>query len=103
MQLGQVEGFLEVARRANLSRAADALFVTQPGLTARIRALETEIGSPLFVRGRRGMALTDAGRAFLPYAERAVRALRDGASAVERLPITEELVLGAAPAISTYV
>jgi DNA-binding transcriptional LysR family regulator len=92
-----------VARRANLSRAAEALFITQPALTARIRALEAEIGSPLFRRGRRGMALTDAGRAFLPYADRAVRALRDGASAIERLPMAEELVLGSAPAISTYV
>ena len=103
MQLAQVEGFLEVARRTNLSRAAEALFITQPALSARLRALETEIGSPLFRRGRRGMALTDAGRAFLPYAERAMRALQDGASAIERLPITDELVLGAAPAISTYV
>jgi DNA-binding transcriptional LysR family regulator len=103
MQLAQVEGFLEVARRSNLSRAAEALFITQPALTARLRALEVEVGSPLFRRGRRGMALTDAGRAFLPYAERAVRALRDGASAIERLPAAEELVLGAAPAISTYV
>jgi DNA-binding transcriptional LysR family regulator len=103
MQLAQVEGFLEVARRTNLSRAAEALFITQPALSARLRALETEIGSPLFRRGRRGMTLTDAGRAFLPYAERAMRALQDGASAIERLPITDELVLGAAPAISTYV
>ena len=103
MQLAQVEGFLEVARRSNLSRAAEALFITQPALTARLRALEEEVGSPLFRRGRRGMALTDAGRAFLPYAERAVRALQDGASAIERLPATDELVLGAAPAISTYV
>ena len=103
MQLAQVEGFLEVARRSNLSRAAEALFITQPALSARLRGLETEIGSPLFRRGRRGMALTDAGRAFLPYAERAMRALQDGASAIERLPITDELVLGAAPAISTYV
>lgn len=103
MQLAQVEGFLEVARRANLSRAADALFITQPALSARLRSLEEEVGSPLFRRGRRGMTLTDAGRAFLPYAERAVRALQDGASAVERLPMTDELALGAAPAISTYV
>jgi len=103
MQLAQVEGFLEVARRSNLSRAAEALFITQPALSARLRALETEIGSSLFRRGRRGMTLTDAGRAFLPYAERAMRALQDGASAIERLPITDELVLGAAPAISTYV
>jgi DNA-binding transcriptional LysR family regulator len=103
MQLAQVEGFLEVARRSNLSRAAEALFITQPALTARLRALEAEIGSPLFRRGRRGMALTDAGRAFRPYAERALRALEDGASAIERLPVTDELVLGSAPAISTYV
>jgi DNA-binding transcriptional LysR family regulator len=103
MQLAQVEGFLEVARRTNLSRAAEALFITQPALSARLRALETEVGTALFRRGRRGMALTDAGRAFLPYAERAVRALQDGASAVERLPMIDELVLGAAPAISTYV
>ena len=86
MQLAQVEGFLEVARRTNMSRAAEALFITQPALSARLRALEAEVGSPLFRRGRRGMALTDAGRAFLPYAERAVRALQDGAGAVERLP-----------------
>jgi len=103
MQLAQVEGFLEVARRANLSRAAEALYITQPALTARLRSLEAEVGSPLFRRGRRGMVLTDAGRAFLPYAERALRALQEGASAIERLPLTDELVLGAAPAISTYV
>lgn len=103
MQLAQVEGFLEVARRANLSRAAEALFITQPALTARIRALELEVRSPLFRRGRKGMVLTDAGRTFLPYAERALRSLRDGANAIERLPMADELVIGAAPAISTYV
>ena len=103
MQLAQVEGFLEVARRANLSRAAETLYITQPALTARLRSLEAEVGSPLFRRGRRGMVLTDAGRVFLPYAERALRALQEGASAIERLPLTDELVLGAAPAISTYV
>src|SRR3712207_5879007 len=103
MQLAQVEGFLEVARRGNLSRAAEALFITQPALTARLRGLEAEVGAALFRRGRRGMALTDTGRGFLPCAERAGRALRDGASAVGRFPPAEELVLGAAPAISTYV
>jgi DNA-binding transcriptional LysR family regulator len=103
MQLGQVEGFVEVARRGNLSRAADALFITQPALTARIRALEVEIGTPLFRRGKRGMALTDAGRALLPYAERALSALRSGAELVGQFPSEGELVLGAAPAVSTYV
>ncbi len=102
MQLAQVEGFVEVARRANLSRAAEALFITQPALTARLRSLEEEVGEPLFRRGRRGMSLTEAGRAFLPFAERSLQALREGASLVANLPTADALVLGAAPAISTY-
>ncbi len=103
MQLAQVEGFVEVARRGNLSRAAESLFITQPALTARLRALETEVAVPLFRRGRRGMALTEAGRAFLPYAERALRAIRDGSAVVGHLPIADALVIAAAPAISTYM
>jgi DNA-binding transcriptional LysR family regulator len=103
--LAQVEGFLEVARRGNVSRAAEAMFVTQPTLTARLHALERELGEPLFARTRRGMRLTDAGRAFLPYAERAMRAVRDGRQALAdtRSASAGRLVLGAAPAVSTYV
>jgi DNA-binding transcriptional LysR family regulator len=103
--LAQVEGFLEVARRGNVSRAAEAMFLTQPTLTARLHALERELGEPLFARTRRGMRLTDAGRAFLPYAERAMRAVRDGRQALidARSASAGRLVLGAAPAVSTYV
>ncbi len=105
MLLLQIEGFLEVARRGNLSRTAEAIFVTQPTLTARLHALEHELGEPLFVRGQRGMRLTDAGRAFLPYAERAVRALQEGRQELveARSASAGRLVLGAAPAVSTYV
>ncbi len=105
MLLSQIEGFLETARHRNLSRAADALHVTQPALTARIQTLESELGTALFVRGRHGMDLTDAGRAFLPYAERAMSALDAGANLLTELRRggTGELVLGAAPAVSTYV
>src|ERR671931_1632233 len=85
MHLTQVEGFVEVARQGNLSRAAEALFVTQPALTARLQALEAELGTRLFLRSRRGMELTDAGRAFLPYAERALLALSDGSELVAEL------------------
>jgi DNA-binding transcriptional LysR family regulator len=105
MLLAQIEGFLEVARRGNVSRAAEALYVTQPALTARIQALEKELGETLFVRTGRGVRLTDAGRAFLPYAERAIRAVRDGKQALTdtRTASAGRLVLGAAPAVSTYV
>ncbi len=105
MLLAQVEGFVEIVRQGNLSRSAVALHVTQPALTARIHGLEDELGSRLFTRGRRGMEVTEAGRAFLPYAERALAALRDGADLLADLGRGSigELVLGAAPAVSTYV
>ena len=85
MLLVHIEGFLEVARLNSVSRAAETLYVTQPTLTARLHALERELGERLFVRARHGMRLTDAGRAFMPYAERAVRALREGRRAIEEL------------------
>jgi DNA-binding transcriptional LysR family regulator len=105
MLLAQVEAFLEVARLGNVSRAAEALYVTQPSLTARLKNLEAELGEQLFLRTGRGLKLTEAGRAFLPHAERALRSLREGEAAVTELQRGEAgpLVVGAVPSVSTYV
>jgi DNA-binding transcriptional LysR family regulator len=102
--LPQIEAFLEVARRQNLSRAAEALIVSQPTLTARLQGLERQLGVQLFVRTRRGMRLTEAGEAFLPYAEHAVAALADGRERLDELRrgVAGRLVLGAPPTVSTY-
>jgi DNA-binding transcriptional LysR family regulator len=102
--LPQIEAFLEVARRQNLSRAAEALFVSQPTLTARLQSLEASLGEQLFVRTRRGMRLTEAGEAFLPFAEHAVAALADGRQRLDELRrgVAGRLVLGAPPTVSTY-
>jgi len=105
VQLVQVEGFLEVARRGSVSRAAEALFITQPTLTARLHGLERELGAALFLRTAHGMRLTDAGRAWIPYAERALRALVEGRDAVEQVKTASagHLMIAAAPAVSTYI
>lgn len=105
MLLSQVVAFVEVARLGSVSRAADALFVTQPALTARVQALERVLGAPLFVRTPRGMKLTDTGEAFLPYAARALEALADGRRLVHAFERggAGRLALGAAPAIGAYV
>jgi DNA-binding transcriptional LysR family regulator len=102
--LPQIEAFLEVARRQNLSRAAEALFVSQPTLTARLQSLESSLGERLFVRTRRGMRLTEAGETFLPFAEHAVAALADGRERLDELRrgVAGRLVLGAPPTVSTY-
>ena len=84
MELGQVEVFVEANRRGSISRAADALGLTQPTCTARLHGLERELGAQLLVRGRRGVSLTPAGRRFLPRAIAAMDSLRRGATIVMR-------------------
>src|ERR687890_42210 len=81
----QLECFLAVARLGNLSRAAEEMYLTQPTLTARLKALEEELGDPLFVRTSRGMRVTEAGREFLPYAERIVGGFEEGKRPLEEL------------------
>jgi DNA-binding transcriptional LysR family regulator len=105
MLFEQVEGFVEVARQGNMRRAADVLLISQPALTARIRNLEAELGTSLFRRSRTGMTLTPAGEAYLPHAQRAIEALRSGATMVHALDhgVTAELALGVAPAVGAYV
>ena len=105
MDFGQVEAFIQVAQHHSFSRAAEALGLTQPSITARIQTLERELGEELFERGGRGVKLTDAGHAFLPYVERMLQTLREGRDAVEEVRNVQlgSLRLGSAITISTYV
>jgi DNA-binding transcriptional LysR family regulator len=105
MLLTQIEAFLTVAERRSVSEAAGVLYVTQPALTTRIKNLERELGVELFVRTPRGMRLTAEGRAFRSHAQRAVQSLAEGRQLLRELREGRvgELLVGAAPAISTYV
>jgi DNA-binding transcriptional LysR family regulator len=105
MLLTQVEGFIEIARQGNMRRASHTLSIGQPALTARLQALEEELGTALFRRTHSGMLLTPAGRAFLPHADRAIEAIRSGGSLVRELErgVIGELALAVAPAVSAYV
>ncbi|MGE4218160.1 MAG: LysR family transcriptional regulator [Alphaproteobacteria bacterium] len=78
MDAADLRVFEAVARSGGMNRAAAVLHTVQSNVTARIRALEEELGTRLFERHSRGVALTEAGRRLLPYAER-VQALLDEA------------------------
>ena len=69
MELYQVRAFVTVARVGNVTRAADALCVTQPAVTAQIKGLENSLSVALFDRGGGRMSLTRAGEMLLPQAE----------------------------------
>jgi DNA-binding transcriptional LysR family regulator len=72
VELRQLEHFLAVVEEGSFTSAAARVFMVQSSLSASLLALEREIGTELFIRGRRGAELTDAGRAFLPPARAAV-------------------------------
>jgi DNA-binding transcriptional LysR family regulator len=81
MDTAGLKMFEAVARTGGMNRAATELHTVQSNVTARIRALETELGCPLFERHSRGVALTPAGQRLLPYARRVAWLLADAARA----------------------
>ena len=69
MDIWPLKYFLAVARVGNLTRAAETLHLSQPALSMRLAELERELGHPLFVRGARGMTLTEKGALLMRRAE----------------------------------
>jgi DNA-binding transcriptional LysR family regulator len=65
VELRQLEHFLAVVGEGSFTRAAARVYMAQSSLSASLLSLERELGTELFIRGRQGTELTDAGRAFL--------------------------------------
>ena len=105
MELAQLEAFLQVAHHRSFSRAAEALFLTQPSVTARIQSLEREIGERLFERTGRSVTLTDAGDAFIPHAQRALTAVQEGTDAIEAVRHGDvgNIRIGSSSTIGAYI
>lgn len=64
----EIAYFMETANTMNVTRAAERLGISQPSLSLALQRLESSIGTPLFLRSRRGVSLTQAGRQFLAHA-----------------------------------
>jgi DNA-binding transcriptional LysR family regulator len=82
MDTADLKVFQSVAGAGSMNKAALELNTVQSNITARIKALEDEMGFALFERSNRGVTLTAAGRRLLPYAARAARLLDDARRAV---------------------
>src|SRR5690606_35061135 len=93
------------AEHRHFGRAAEAVHIAQPSLSQQIRALEEDLGTTLFERSRRHVALTPDGEALLPYARRMV-ALADDARrelADRRRLLQGRIRLGATPTLGGYL
>jgi DNA-binding transcriptional LysR family regulator len=82
MTLDELESFVCIATGTGFTEASRKLHRSQPAISRRIHQLEQGLDVKLFERVGRGVRMTDAGRAFLPHAETALAALREGVRAL---------------------
>lgn len=88
MELQLIRSFVEVAASGSFAAASERLFVTQSAVSLRIQRLEDQLGRPLFLRSKDGVALTAAGREFRSFA---LTILRNWEQARQRVSAAEEV------------
>lgn len=105
MELFQLRYFVAAGRKLNFSRAAESLYVSQPSLSQQIARLEAELGASLFHRTGRRVALTQAGEALLPLAERLLAGEEEARRTVEEVAGLRRgrLTLYALPALEQHL
>lgn len=103
VEIAQVETFLAVATFGGFHRAAEALRVSQPAVSSRIKALEASLGVPLFVRSRNTLTLSSAGRVLRPYAEQLLKTASIARQAVHQLQPGSDVPLQIAAGLSISV
>jgi LysR family pca operon transcriptional activator len=103
IKLRHLEVFLETARLKSVSRAAEALSLTQPAVSRTLRELETTTGKTLFERDGRGIRLSPFGEMLLPHAGAAITATRAGLDTLAGVGAASgaPLRLGALPTVSS--
>jgi LysR family hydrogen peroxide-inducible transcriptional activator len=105
MTITQLEYFLAVVNHGSFSTAAEHSFVTQPTLSMQIGSLEDELGVILLNRSSKPIVPTEAGKAVLEQARKAVAAFRGTKEKVNEIKggIDGRLRLGVIPTISPYL
>ncbi|TXK79826.1 LysR family transcriptional regulator [Paenibacillus sp. N3.4] len=104
MNIENMEAFVYVIHFNSFNKAADALFLSQPSVTARIQSLERELNTLLFEREGRNFTLTEKGKQFLPYAQQILLTYKKGKQQLQSLNTApNELRIGSTVSVSNYV
>jgi len=104
MELRQLATFVAVAEEGSFTRASERLHVVQSAVSAAVRTLERELGTPLFDRTTHRVELTDAGRALLPEAQATLAAAQAARDAVDQVQggLRGTVALGILQAVALY-
>ncbi len=97
-----MRAFEVAARHLSFTKAAEELFVTQAAVSHQIKALECDLGVPLFRRLNRALALTDEGQALLPYIRDAFDQLAAGVQQLEQLCCSGALTVTTTPSFASH-
>lgn len=100
--LTAMRSFEVAARHMSFTKAAEELFVTQAAVSHQIKALEQDLGVPLFRRLNRALALTDEGQALLPYVRNAFDQLTAGVQQLEQLCCSGGLTVSTTPSFAGH-
>jgi DNA-binding transcriptional LysR family regulator len=105
MNVSQLRTFIAVADHGSFSEAARALGISQPAVTMQIQALEADIAATLLDRAYRKVALTEAGRALMPYARHVISELDEARQTIEALSgtVTGRLTIAASTTPGQYL
>ena len=105
VKLRHLRTFVEVARRASVGQAAEALAVSQPAVSKTLKELEVILGARLMERGRAGVVLTPIGEMFLHYAGACISALVQGLDGIAhaRMDGDQVLAIGALPSVAARI
>lgn len=105
LNLHQVRLFNAVAHHKSFSRAAEALFISQPAVSKGVRDLERQLGMPLLDRSRQVVTLTEAGETLFSYAQQLFATEHAAQTALDQLRDLERghIAIGASPTIGVYL
>ncbi|KAB2336188.1 LysR family transcriptional regulator [Cytobacillus depressus] len=103
MNIEKIEAFIYVCQLGSFNKAAEALYLTQPSVTARIQSLEHEVNIKLFHRNGNKISLTEKGEYFFPHAQKILQSYQEAKYGLQQVAIPYDLVIGSALSISNNI
>ena len=97
--------FYVVAKKGNITKAAEELYISQPAVTQAIHSLESQIGAPLFIRAKKGVTLTEEAKVLFQFVESGLNYIYNGENKFKELMNIESgtLKIGASTTVTQHV
>lgn len=104
LNIENIEAFVYAVHLGSFVKAAEALYLTQPSVTARIHSLERELNAELFHRSGKQISINEKGKSFLPYAQNILQSYQEAKLKLHQPILTlDKLKIGCATSIANFI